>query len=156
MTPTDLQLRPATPADVPRIAAVQVAARAGAAMPPAIHPPAEIRAHLAAHFGAAESWVAEVGGQVVGYARFTRTWLDDLYVDPAHQGRGVGSALLDVVKARHPAGFSLWVFEQNVAARAFYTAHGLVEREHTDGAENEERAPDLRMEWRSGSVGGSP
>ncbi|MFJ9314695.1 GNAT family N-acetyltransferase [Pimelobacter simplex] len=155
MTPTDLLLRPATPADVPGIAAVQVAARARAAMPPGRHAPDEIRAYLTERFGAAENWVAESGGALVGYARFTRTWLDDLYVDPAHQGQGVGGALLDLVKARHPGGFSLWVFEQNLPARAFYAARGLVEREHTDGAENEERAPDLRMEWPAGSVGGS-
>ncbi|WP_377323217.1 GNAT family N-acetyltransferase [Pimelobacter simplex] len=155
MTPTELLLRPATPADVPGIAAVQVAARARAAMPPGLHGPDDIRAYLAERFGAAENWVAESGGAVVGYARFTRTWLNDLYVDPAHQGQGVGGALLDLVKARHPGGFSLWVFEQNLPARAFYAARGLVEREHTDGAENEERAPDLRMEWPAGSVGGS-
>ncbi|MDQ6524117.1 GNAT family N-acetyltransferase [Nocardioides sp. LHD-245] len=155
MTATDLQLRPATPADIPAITTVQLAARAAAPMPPGIHAPSEVRAYLAAHFGAAENWVAESGGRVVGYARFTRTWLNDLYVDPAHQGGGVGGLLLDLVKARHPDGFSLWVFEQNVPARAFYAARGLVEREHTDGSQNEERAPDLRMEWPAGSVGGS-
>ena len=81
MTPTELLLRPATPADVPGIAAVQVAARASAAMPPGIHGPDEIRAYLSERFGAAENWVAEAGGRVVGYARFTREWLNDLYVD---------------------------------------------------------------------------
>ncbi|TNM45147.1 GNAT family N-acetyltransferase [Nocardioides albidus] len=155
MTLTELILRPATPVDVPQIAAVQVAARGAAPMPLAVHGPDEVRAYLSARLGDSECWVAEDGGRVVGYARFTRTWLDDLYVDPDSQGSGVGSALLEVVKARHPAGFSLWVFEQNAPARAFYAAHGLVEREHTDGAENEERAPDLRMEWSPGSVGGS-
>ena len=39
------------------------------------------------------------------------------------------------------------MFESNAPARAFYARHGLVEREHTDGSENEERAPDLRMAW---------
>jgi len=159
VTPTDdspeLLLRPAVADDVPALAAVQLAARAAAPMPPGIHPPDEVRAHLRARLADSETWVAETGGAVVGYARFTRTWLDDLYVDPAHQGAGVGNALLDLVKVRHPGGFSLWVFEQNAPARAFYAARGLVEREHTDGAENEERAPDLRMEWPAGSVGGS-
>ncbi|WP_408899159.1 GNAT family N-acetyltransferase [Nocardioides sp. R1-1] len=152
----ELVLRPAVPGDVSALTAVQLAARAQAAMPPGVHPPDEVRAHLAARLRDSECWVAETGGVVVGYARFTRTWLDDLYVDPTHEGTGVGSALLDVVKARHPDGFSLWVFEQNAAARAFYAAHGLLEREHTDGSENEERAPDLRMEWSPRTVGGSP
>ena len=65
--------------------------------------------------------------------------------------------LLDLVKAMRPGGFSLWVFESNTPAQAFYTRHGLVEREHTDGSGNEEREPDLRMEWvPDPSVGGSP
>ena len=147
MTPPDLLLRPAVPADVDAMAAIQVAARSAAPMPPALHPPAEVRAHLAARLGDSESWVAESEGSVVGYARFTRTWLDDLYVDPARQRGGVGSALLDLVKARHPHGFGLWVFAENAPARAFYAARGLVEREHTDGSGNEERAPDVRLEW---------
>jgi chorismate mutase len=84
---------------------------------------------------------------VAGYARFDREWLDDLYVDPGEQGAGVGSALLDLVKAQRPTGFCLWVFESNERARAFYRRHGLVELEHTDGADNMERSPDLRMAW---------
>ena len=40
-------------------------------------------------------------------------WLDDLYVAPAHAGQGIGSALLDLVKAQRPGGFCLWVFESN-------------------------------------------
>ena len=82
------------------------------------------------------------------YARLTDTWLDDLYVHPSHAGQGLGSALLDVVKARLPEGFGLWVFEMNTPARAFYARHGLVEVERTDGSANEEKEPDIRMEWR--------
>lgn len=144
---TDMQLRPAVPDDAPAIADVHLAARAAAPMPASVHTDDEVRSWLASRFGVDEIWVAEVDGGVVGYARFTRTWLDDLYVVPAHAGVGIGSALLDLVKARHPRGFGLWVFASNLPARAFYAAHGLVEREHTDGSGNEERAPDLVMEW---------
>ena len=97
--------------------------------------------------GEDEVWLAEIDGVLVGYARFTATWLDDLYVVPAYAGQGVGSALLDVVKAQRPDGFCLWVFEMNVPARGFYARHGLVELEHTDGSANEEQAPDVRMAW---------
>lgn len=147
----DLLLRPATAADAGAVADVHLRARAAAPMPAAVHTDTEIRAWLASRVSGPtgdEVWVAEVAGRVVGYARFTRTWLDDLYVDPDHSGRGVGSALLDLVKARHPDGFGLWVFVSNAPALAFYAAHGLVERERTDGSGNEERAPDVRMEWR--------
>lgn len=144
---TDLQLRPAVPDDAPAIAEVHLAARAAAPMPASVHPDDAVRTWLASRFGQDEIWVAEITDRVVGYARFTRTWLDDLYVAPDHARQGVGSTLLDLVKARHPGGFGLWVFTSNVPARAFYGAHGLVEREHTDGSANEEQAPDIRMEW---------
>ena len=52
-----------------------------------------------------------------------------------------------MVKARRPDGFCLWVFESNEPARAFYRARGLVDLERTDGAANEEKAPDIRMAW---------
>ncbi|QSR26113.1 hypothetical protein CFH99_10790 [Nocardioides aromaticivorans] len=145
----DLLLRPAIPADAGAVAGVHLRARAAAPMPAAVHSDAEVRGWLASRLDGSgdEVWVAEVAGEVVGYARFTRTWLDDLYVDPGHAGRGVGSALLDLVKARHPAGFGLWVFVSNTPARAFYAAHGLVEEERTDGSGNEEQAPDVRMSW---------
>lgn len=143
----DLQLRPAVPDDAPAIADVHLAARAAAPMPPSVHTDDQVRTWLASRFGVDEIWVAELGSEVVGYARFTRTWLDDLYVAPQHAGKGIGSVLLDIVKARHPGGFGLWVFESNLPARTFYAIHGLLERERTDGSANEERAPDIRMEW---------
>ena len=124
-------------------------ARGAAAMPPRVHTDDEV-ARLARRLGsrADEVWVAEVDGALVGYARFT----DDLARRPvrrcpAHAGQGVGSALLDLVKAQRPDGFCLWVFEMNAPARAFYARHGLVELERTDGSANEERSPDVRMAW---------
>lgn len=144
---SEVGLRPATPEDADAVARIHLAARAAASMPPGIHPPDEVRVWLAGRLAEDDVWVAEVDGAVVGYARFTATWLDDLYVSPAAQGTGVGTALLEVVKALRPGGFSLWVFEVNTPARRFYARHGLVERELTDGSGNEERAPDIRMEW---------
>lgn len=143
----DWTLRPALPIDGTAIAGVQQAARAAAPMPPAVHSAAEVETFLTGRIGHDEVWLIENDDEVLGYARFTRTWLDDLYVLPAVQGHGVGSALLDLVKVRLPDGFGLWVFEINQPARNFYGRHGLIEREHTDGSDNEERAPDLRMEW---------
>ncbi len=143
----DVVLRPARTEDAAAVADVHLASRAAAAMPPPVHTAAEVRDWLAHRVVEDEVWVAEVDDEVVGYARLTPTWLDDLYVRPDAQRDGVGSALLDLVKAVRPEGFGLWVFETNTSARAFYARHGLVEREHTDGSANEERAPDLRMEW---------
>lgn len=140
-------VRPATPDDAPAVTAVHLASRRAAAMPPGVHDDLEVHAFLAARMTDDEVWVAEIHGEVVGYLRLTPTWLDDLYVAPAYAGQGIGSLLLDLAKSLRPDGFSLWVFEMNAPARAFYLRHGLVEREHTDGSDNEERTPDLRMSW---------
>ena len=145
--PTELSLRPATEADADAVATVHLASRAAAPMPPGVHPDHEVRAWLGARIAADDVWVAEADGRVVAYVRLTPTWLDDLYVDPAYAGQGVGSALLDLAKSLRPDGFCLWVFETNAPARAFYARHGLVELERTDGSANEEREPDVRMAW---------
>ena len=150
MRPTDSELvrvRPATPDDATAVADVHLASRQAAPMPPGVHPEHETRAWLAARLVEDDVWVAEADDVVVGYLRMTATWVDDLYVTPAYAGQGIGSLLLDLAKSLRPGGFSLWVFEMNAPARAFYRHHGLVEREHTDGSDNEEQTPDLRMSW---------
>lgn len=150
-------LRPTEAADLDEIVALHLAARGDAAergvMPPAVHSEREIREWLGVRMERDEVWVAERGGRVAAYTRFTRTWLDDLYVDPEAQRTGLGGMLLDLVKALRPDGFGLWVFESNLPARAFYAAHGLVVTQRTDGSGNEERAPDLRLEWPGSGVG---
>jgi GNAT superfamily N-acetyltransferase/chorismate mutase len=149
VAPTDLELRPATADDLPAVAEVLVRAREAAypAMPHGIHPPADVRAWVSGwDLTTHDVWVASAD-TLLGYARFDDIWLDDLYVDPAAQSTGVGSALLDLVKAQRPAGFCLWVFESNEPARAFYRTRGLLDLEHTNGSANQEKAPDLRMGW---------
>jgi ribosomal protein S18 acetylase RimI-like enzyme len=93
--------------------------------------------------------VAERNGAVVGFVAMSHgEVVDHLYVDPAHQRRGAGSALLEEAKRRMPGGFRLWVFQDNVPARTFYEKHGLRVVELTDGSGNEEKTPDALYEWR--------
>ncbi|MEO5665756.1 MAG: GNAT family N-acetyltransferase [Nocardioides sp.] len=144
----DTTIRPATDADLLAVAEVYLAARAVAAMPPGIHPPDGVRAWVGGwDLSERDVWVAESAGSIVGFANLTPTWLDGLYVDPGAQRGGIGSTLLDLAKSVRPDGFGLWVFEVNAPARAFYRRHGLVELERTDGAANEEHAPDIKMVW---------
>ncbi|RLV48973.1 GNAT family N-acetyltransferase [Nocardioides mangrovicus] len=143
---------------MPTLARLHLAARESAAasqpqaMPPTLHSESETVQWLMGNLPRTELWVAEIpdeGGDddLLGYAELEDGWLNALYVDPAHQRGGVGTMLLDLVKARRPQGFALWVFETNRPARDFYAASGLVELDHTDGSGNEEQAPDLRMAW---------
>lgn len=144
------ELRTATTADLPEVAAVHLAARhaAGSAFPPAVHADDEVRAWVRGwDLSACDVRVATSGGRVVGYTRSTPTWLDDLYVHPDAQGRGVGTLLLRQVLADHPDGVGLWVFESNHPARELYARHGFVALERTDGTANEEHAPDIRLVW---------
>ena len=147
---TDLVLRPATHDDLPAFAEVHLAARAGAgeAFPPSAHTDDGVRAWVAGwDLDLYDVHVALLHDRVVGYTRATPTWLDDLYVLPDAQGRGVGTALLRRVLDDHPDGVGLWVFESNRAARDFYARHGFVALERTDGSANEERAPDIKLVW---------
>jgi ribosomal protein S18 acetylase RimI-like enzyme len=92
--------------------------------------------------------VAEDAGRIVGFVAMAHgDVVDHLYVHPDHQDRGIGSALLEEAKRRMPAGFRLWVFQQNQKARRFYERHGLVVVELTDGSANDEKTPDALYAW---------
>lgn len=150
-TDESLTVRPAELADTDAMADLYTAARVAAVpqMPPALHTNAEDRAWLAARLADPDhqAWVAEDADGLLGYALFTETWLEHLFIRHDRTGSGVGGVLLDLVKSLRPRGFALWVFETNTGARRFYARHGLLELEHTDGSANEERAPDVRMAW---------
>jgi ribosomal protein S18 acetylase RimI-like enzyme len=75
-------------------------------------------------------------------------WVGQLYLDPGSIGRGLGTRLLELAKARRPGGLQLWTFASNVRAQRFYERHGFTVVERTDGSGNEERAPDVRYAWR--------
>lgn len=84
---------------------------------------------------------------LVGHVAMRPGWIDHLYVDPARQSRGIGSALLKLAKRRMD-DIQLWTFEANSGARRFYERHGFFVEERSDGARNEESQPDLRYHWR--------
>jgi GNAT superfamily N-acetyltransferase len=72
--------------------------------------------------------------------------VDALYLAPAGRGLGYGRALLDEVKVTGLV--QLWTFQANLGARAFYLREGLREVRMTDGSGNDEKLPDVWMEWR--------
>jgi GNAT superfamily N-acetyltransferase len=91
--------------------------------------------------------VAERDGSVVGFAEPSEGWLHRLYVAPSAQGSGVGSALFEHSMTLQPGGFDLWVFQRNTRALDFYARYGCVEVRRTDGADNQEREPDVLLHW---------
>ena len=101
-----------------------------------------------------EVWVAEDGDRLLAVMVLDRGWLEQLYVEPAEIGRGIGTQLLEHAKARRVGGLRVWTFQSNAAAQRFYERHGFEEVDRTDGSSNEERAPDICLAWRPPSLAG--
>ncbi len=111
---------------------------------PDLYSPDETRSWMMGVFASENVIVAEVGGDIVGYASFFGRALSNMYVLPAYQRRGVGTALLEAVLRQMPRGIELRVFENNVDAIRFYERNGFKTVSQTSGA-NEEGLPDRLM-----------
>jgi GNAT superfamily N-acetyltransferase len=97
-------------------------------------------------FQACEVWGAFDGAAMTGMIAFRQDWIDQLYVLPAAQRRGVGTELLQIAKSSFDR-LQLWTFQRNGRARCFYEAQGFALVQETDGARNEEKEPDARYLW---------
>lgn len=147
-----LRLRPAQPADAPRIAEVLLASRR-AFLPyaPSPHTDAETHAwveHVLVPAGGVV--VAEQEGRVDGVLAWSASggasWIDQLYVHPDAVGRGLGARLLEHALGALAAPIRLKTFQANAGARRFYERHGFVAVALGDGSDNEERCPDVTYE----------
>ncbi|MGH3386311.1 MAG: GNAT family N-acetyltransferase [Nocardioidaceae bacterium] len=144
-------LRRASADDADAVAGVWLAAWHGNAgsLPPAAHSDSDVRRWVRdVLLPTREVWVAEAGATAIAILALDEEWLDQLYVVPQRCSEGVGTALLELAKRLRPAGFGLWTFVSNEGAQRFYRRHGLVEVERTDGADNDEQAPDIHYVWR--------
>jgi GNAT superfamily N-acetyltransferase len=63
----------------------------------------------------------------IAFIAVTGTHLDQLFVAPVHQRRGVGTCLLRAALERAPSIATLNVFEKNASARTFYEKNGFRE-----------------------------
>ncbi|AKF07788.1 GNAT family N-acetyltransferase [Sandaracinus amylolyticus] len=146
-----ITIRPAGPGDAADAAELLLRARRGAgdAIPPPAHTDDEVRAWMrTVVIPTREVWLATaLDGRSLGLLVLDGAWIDQLYVDADHTRSGIGSQLVALAKSRRPRGLQLWTFESNVRAQRFYEQHGFVVAERTDGAGNEERAPDVRYVW---------
>ena len=132
-------IRPAVPADVPRILELIVElATCERAAEQVVATEAGLHAALFAAEPAVFAHLADDGAEVVGFALWFRnfsTWLgrpgiylEDLYVTPAMRGRGIGKALLAELAAicvRSGYGrLEWWVLDWNAPAIGFYRSIG--------------------------------
>ena len=147
-----IKLRPAQSADAPVIAELFAASRRDA-LPylPELHTDDDTRDHFAnVVMTRCAVWLAEENKRVVGFMAWNSTsgYIDHLYVLPDFYRRGVGTHLLDKAKELSGGKILLYAFQRNERARAFYEHHGFRATWFGDGAENEEREPDVLYEWR--------
>ncbi|MEM1086438.1 MAG: GNAT family N-acetyltransferase [Pseudomonadota bacterium] len=148
MPSDNIEIIHAISADAVAVAAIHRASRAHA-MPwlPVVHTPDEDVEYFQKEVLPTQTvYLALKAGLPIGFIAFTQTWLNHLYLDPAHLRVGLGSKLLSFAKAETQS-LNLWTFQKNQPARAFYLRHNFLEVEFTDGASNEEKTPDVRMVW---------
>ncbi len=95
--------------------------------------------------------MAESGEGILGFLAVSREgthgWIDQLYIDSSAVGLGIGSKLMERAKQILSAPIRLYTFQQNVDARRFYERHGFCVIACSDGSTNEEKTPDMLMEW---------
>jgi GNAT superfamily N-acetyltransferase len=94
--------------------------------------------------------VLAVGGttdSIIGFIAFTAVWINHLYILPTHRRSGIGEKLLALAKSESDHLY-LWAFQKNQTARNFYTKYGFIKIKETDGLDNEEKEPDVLLEWR--------
>jgi RimJ/RimL family protein N-acetyltransferase len=147
-----VELRAATAADAERIAEILLTSRE-AFLPYARSPHTDdetrawVRNTLLASQGVT---IAVTDGKIVGVLAVDRvhsvSWITQLYLDPAHVGRGIGSRLLAQAMATTARPLRAYTFQQNAGARRFYERHGFAPIAFGDGSANEERCPDVLYE----------
>ena len=99
-----------------------------------------------------EVWLVEGEGGPAAYIAFRPGFIEHLFVHPERQGAGLGPRLLAKAKDAF-AELSLWTFQQNLRARAFYEKHGFEVVMETNGEDNEEKLPDVLYRWRRAAAG---
>jgi GNAT superfamily N-acetyltransferase len=112
-----------------------------------LHTPAEDRWFFRERvFTSCAVWGAFDNTAMIGTIAFREDWIDQLYVLPGAQGRGIGTKLLGVAQTSFDR-LQLWTFQRNARARRFYEARGFALVQETDGTRNEEKEPDALYLW---------
>jgi len=87
----------------------------------------------------------DAGGEVVAFLCLEGKLVDQLFVAPGHQRHGIGTRMMNDAKALSPGGLSLFTFQANKPARAFYEKQGF--RAVAFGISEAEGEPDVTYVW---------
>lgn len=124
-----LAIRPYRPEDFPGIERVHDRARSVELRYAGLEDaflPLRIAAEREDLFAYPGLFVAELGGEIAGFAACTQEELAWLYVDPAHFRKGVGRALAEHALQRFPGIRRVEVLSGNAPAQALYARLGFV------------------------------
>ena len=78
----------------------------------------------------ADTWVADVDGETVGFISLIGNEVGAIFVEPTHHGMGIGKALMDKAGSLHKS-LALDVFKENKIGRKFYDRYGFVTQAET-------------------------
>lgn len=133
-------VRAATPADVNDLLAMIRELAAYEKAPDAVEATVELLHRALFVDGSCSAHVGEIDGVVAGFALWYPTfstwtgrpglWLEDLFVQPAARGTGLGRTLLQTLASvcveRDWLRFEWWVLDWNSPAHGFYRSVGAV------------------------------
>lgn len=88
--------------------------------------------------------VFENKGEILGFISMCQNTLAAIFVTPKQQGHGIGSALLEFVKAKYDK-LNLNVYKANTMSINFYKKHGfMIAGEDID---KHTKQPEIKMKW---------
>ena len=141
-----MKLTPARPSDIHGLADILANWRDEVPWMPKLHTLEEDRRFIGYLIDTKSVWVQRNWRGPQGFMALDGDDIQALYLSKASRGRRLGQQLLDKAKSMN-IRLELWAFQQNERAISFYLREGLREVERTDGADNDEKLPDIRMVW---------
>ncbi|AFY37449.1 GCN5-related N-acetyltransferase [[Leptolyngbya] sp. PCC 7376] len=72
----------------------------------------------------ADTWVAEIDGQVVGFIALIGNEIGGLFLQPEYHGKKIGKLMVDKAQELH-GDLEVEVFEKNSVGRKFYDKYGF-------------------------------
>jgi ribosomal protein S18 acetylase RimI-like enzyme len=92
-------------------------------------------------------WVVELDKRPIAFMAIRGEFIDQLYVHPDYQNRGIGKALLDHARQLSPDHLWLYTLQININACAFYEKNGFL-AEKFGISPPPESEPDVEYHWR--------
>jgi ribosomal protein S18 acetylase RimI-like enzyme len=92
-------------------------------------------------------WVVELDARPAAFMAIRGDFIDQLYVHPDYQNRGIGKALLEYARELSPEHVWLYTLQINTNARIFYEKNGFI-AEKFGISPPPESEPDVQYHWR--------